>query len=204
MEVWKPIRGYEGRYLISNLGNIISCYTGEKMSFGKDKSGYYIVNLSNTRGRKTQLVHRLVARTFIEKKNGFNEVNHINENKNDNRVENLEWVSHSENLKKYWSNHPEMYEKCGITKRVGERQYYIKKGTKHSKKRIVQLSLDNKKVNAWKNLATIHKILGYHPTSIYECCTGKRHTAYGYRWQFAIEIQDKPSVSKLGSSRETA
>lgn len=181
MEVWKTIKGYEGRYLVSNQGNIMSCQTGKLMNFGKDKSGYYVVNLSNNNGRKTQLVHRIVAHAFVSKPKGLNEVNHINENKNDNRVENLEWISHSENLKKYWANHPEMYQKCdGKTKNE----------TKHSKKQVLQINLKNQVINTWENLATIHKILGYHPTSLIECCVGKRKTAYGYKWQFAINIQD--------------
>jgi len=191
MEVWKTIKGYEGRYLVSNEGNIMNCYTGNLIKCQLDRYGYLLVNLTSQFGRKTHLVHRIVAHAFIEKPIGFNEINHINEIKTDNRVENLEWVSHRENLQKYWDNHPERKSQVS--------SYYkkhpnAKKKTKLSNIEVIQFDLQNRQVNKWKDIATIHKILGYHNTSIYECCVNKRHTAYGYKWQFAIDIQnDIPS-----------
>lgn len=99
MIVWKPIRGYEGRYLVSNKGDIMSCYSGKLLSPTNDECGYEMVRLTNEFGKKSHLVHRLVAHAFIPKPKGINEINHINEIKNDNRVENLEWVSQMKTCK---------------------------------------------------------------------------------------------------------
>lgn len=174
MEIWKTIKGYEGRYLISNNGNIMSCQTGKLLSLTKDKDGYLIAKLYNANGIKYFCVHRLVARVFIPKPKGKNEINHINEIKSDNRVVNLEWVSHSENLIKYYENHKSLRKQR-------------RKGTKYSQKRIIQMTLNGRKVNEWENVAKIQKTLYYNNWSIIQCCYNKRKQAYGYKWQFAID-----------------
>lgn len=181
MIVWKPIKGYEGRYLVSNQGDIMSCYSGKILSPRNDECGYEIVHLTNEYGKKHHLVHRLVAHAFIPKPKGINEINHINEIKNDNRVENLEWVSHKENLQKYWDNHPEKKKEVVKSPR---------KTNDYRNTEIVQITLSNEFVKVWKNISTIVKELGYNNSSITECCLNKRHKAYGYKWQFAIDIKD--------------
>lgn len=113
-EIWKDIRGYVGYYQVSNRGRVKSVHRviirknkgpqtiHEKiLSPGKlygKKDGYYLVVMLCKIGvDKTFQVHRLVAEAFIPKIKGKPEVNHINEIKHDNRVENLEWNNHREN-----------------------------------------------------------------------------------------------------------
>ena len=93
-EIWKCVNGYE-EYLVSNYGNIKSRkYGKEKMlSFTKDKDGYYKVKLYKNKKCKVAYIHRLVAETFIDNPNNYNVVNHIDENKQNNNVKNLEWCS---------------------------------------------------------------------------------------------------------------
>lgn len=95
IEEWKPIEGYEGIYEISSLGNVKSLRTGSIINQWTNH-GYKYVTLNNF-GKKGFRVHRLVASAFIDNAEDKPTVNHKNGNKTDNRVENLEWATYSEN-----------------------------------------------------------------------------------------------------------
>lgn len=111
MEIWKPIKGFEGIYEISNLGNLRSCdrmvkhyiegftrkYKGQSKKSRLGKDGYLRCTLKNDGKIYHCRLHRLVAEAFIDKNDSFEVVNHINGNKIDNRVANLEWCTISEN-----------------------------------------------------------------------------------------------------------
>lgn len=98
-ELWKSIEGYEGLYEVSNFGNVKSITRNKVMKPGSHKFGYRYVILYKEGSNKSVLVHRLVADAFIPKISGEEDVNHIDGNKSNNCVENLEWVSKSENMK---------------------------------------------------------------------------------------------------------
>lgn len=116
MEIFKDIKGYPG-YQISNLGRIWSYkQRGRYMIPSPNNRGYMQINLVAANGkRKKELVHRLVALHFIDNPDNKPEVNHINHIRYDNRVENLEWVSHSENntlgRKRSYKHSQEWFEK---------------------------------------------------------------------------------------------
>lgn len=115
MEIWKDIKGYEGLYQVSNYGNFKSLqrkvaynhsYTNDRMfRIKKEKimkpgisRGYRCVNLSSNNKSKTHRCCRIVAETFIPNKENKPQINHINGIKTDDKVENLEWVTNSENM----------------------------------------------------------------------------------------------------------
>ena len=112
-EIWKDVPGYEGLYQVSSLGNVKSCsrirkggrhncvrtYKEKQLKTTKSPYGYIYVQLYGENHTKKYFTHRLVALAFIPNLENKPSVNHINGIKHDNRVENLEWVTHSENTK---------------------------------------------------------------------------------------------------------
>jgi hypothetical protein len=99
-EVWKEIKGYEGLYQVSNLGRIKSSHKEKHIIIkpGKDKDGYLQFGFSNNGTVLMRKIHRKVAETFIDNPHNKKTVNHINGIKDDNRVENLAWCTHLENM----------------------------------------------------------------------------------------------------------
>lgn len=98
LEIFKLISDYPN-YEVSNLGNVRNRKTGRVLRPGRQKDGYLLVGLCKDGKEKKFLVHRLVATAFISNPDNKLQVNHINGNKTDNRVENLEWNTDSENQK---------------------------------------------------------------------------------------------------------
>ena len=113
-EIWKPVDGFEGYYEISNLGNLRSVDKYIRVCRGKghikhlpskilspsiNNSGYKIYALYKPGSKLVcKTIHRMVATAFIPNPRNLSDVNHIDENKNNNSVDNLEWVSHKENV----------------------------------------------------------------------------------------------------------
>ena len=94
--MWKDVVGYEGKYEVSNTGQVRKC-SGEVIGQWIDSKGYPLVRLSNP--RKVLPVHRIVAFAFIEKPEGKNVINHIDFVTHNNCVDNLEWCTQAENIK---------------------------------------------------------------------------------------------------------
>ncbi|WBK39941.1 HNH endonuclease [PinkBerry-associated phage LS06-2018-MD08] len=148
-EIWKDIKGYEGYYQISNLGRVKSlerkCKTNNSYRIKKEKilkggfttKRYKHVTLLKNKITKTYQIHRLVAIAFIENLLNKETVNHKNGIKDDNRVENLEWMTYSENIKHAFDTGLKSLkgENHNQTKLKNEDIYYIRK----SKKTIKEL-----------------------------------------------------------------
>ena len=105
-EIWKPIKGYEGLYAISSFGRIKSFiyHRGSHeriLKPRKVKDGYLMVALYKNKIRKNYQIHQLVAKSFIENPNNFNEINHKDFDKTNNCISNLEWIDHYSNILHY-------------------------------------------------------------------------------------------------------
>lgn len=121
-EIWKDIPGYEGLYKVSTHGNVYSVRKRKCFSMS-DNSRYRNVLLSKDGKTKGFGVHRLVALTFIPNPENKPQVNHINCNRHDNRVENLEWATWDENLLHYKNS-----EKFQRIHKAPQRYYFAKEG----------------------------------------------------------------------------
>lgn len=105
----EPIKGYEGLYEIDDKGNVYSCFTTKTRRKGalkqEIKNGYKSVNLYKNQTCKHCYVHRLVAEAFLPNENDYNYINHIDCNKLNNSVENLEWCSQKQNIQHSLENY---------------------------------------------------------------------------------------------------
>lgn len=183
MEIWKPIKGYEGFYEVSNKGNVRSIRKNTILSQTVGvKNGYCYVGFCKDGQNKKMLVHRLVAIAFIDNPEGKRTVNHIDGNKKNNAVENLEWATYSENHKHAFAN--------GL-KVVSEKQ---RECARRTGKATCDLNRPRKAVAMIEN-GTIKKVfVSAHeaarfvkgsPSAIIACCKGKYKSCKGYRWEYA-------------------
>lgn len=180
-EVWKDIEGYEGKYMVSNLGNVKSLKYGGKdceknLTPKVNNCGRLWVELFRNGERKQFLIHRLVAKAFIQNPNNLPQINHIDENPKNNRVENLEWCTGKYNIEYYHERHPEAA-RC---------RKHSPKYKRRLNAKIKQVDKTGNTVRTWDDARTIVLETGFNQWSITQCCDGKRRTAYGFKWQYAV------------------
>ena len=171
MEIWKDIDNYVGLYQVSNLGNVKRTFV---LKQAKDKSGYLNVNLSKNGKYKRFRVHRLVAQAFIVNENNFDEVNHKNGNKLDNRVDNLEWTNHYQNMKHARENN--LISKSGIDRS-------IKSMNEKTRKQIFQL-YNGIIVGTYIGINQASKETNICASHICDVLKGKRIKAGGFSWKY--------------------
>lgn len=176
-EQWKTIEDYPN-YQVSNLGNVKSLdYKGtgkEKMlKPQKNRKGYLTVTLYKNRKGKIFMVHRLVYETFVGEIPDGMQCNHINEKKDDNRLENLNLMTPKENSN--WGTR---------NKRMTE----AKKGVPNIKlsKTVLQIDKNTNEVIAeFPSTMEVERQFGFDRGTITNCCNGKRYKyAYGFIWKY--------------------
>lgn len=160
-EVWKDIIGYKGLYQVSSQGRVkhIKYHKERMVALVLNEKGYLRVQLWKDRKHKTFRVHRLVAQTFIPNPDNLPEVNHKDECKTNNTVENLEWCTHS-----YNTNY-------GTGKERSAKKHSIK-----------VLCVETGII--YQSAYDIQRKLGLKQRNIQCCCSGKTKKAYGYHWQY--------------------
>lgn len=204
-EIWKDVVGYEKLYEVSNLGNVRSLhwYGGEKvveLKKIKHPMGYLAVSLSRKGKCKRYLIHRLVADAFIPREPNKEFVNHKDENKTNNQVQNLEWCNKSYNQLYSMALHPERKElftdnlRDKKTGKIGSR--FTQKGVAHTRlERVKKCLRDGTVVGVYNNASEAALELGVDPGKITSVCikntrtNKKRRRNYkcsscGYVWMF--------------------
>lgn len=161
-----------GLYQVSNLGNVrsLNYNKAKKIQHLKkvviNKRGYLAVGLSKNGIFKIKTAHRLVAETFISNPNNLPQVNHIDENKLNNSVTNLEWCTNKYNIN-YGTRKERISEKKG--------------------RKIIQLDKDDNIIKVWNGTCQASKELKINEGNIWEACNNKRKTAGKYKWKYKEE-----------------
>lgn len=150
-------------YTISDKGEIVNTNTNKKLKGYIRKDGYVIISLSKGGKKYKCYLHRLVAETFIPNPDNLPQVNHKDEDKTNNCVSNLEWITPKDN--------------CNYGTR-NERQ-----GLGHSKP-IEQYDLEGNFIKEWNSAAQVERDLGFNHSNISQCCLGRYNVAYNYKWKF--------------------
>lgn len=175
MEELFPLIGFEEQYGITKTGKIYSYYTQSfKIPRLSSPNGYLKINLSKNGKTSTHYIHRLVALQFIPNPENFPQVHHLDENKMNNSVENLKWVSAQENINAG----------TGQERRVKTRLENGGYPVPSSAIKILQIDISiGKVINKFNSIKEAGRFLGKPAGHINEVVNGKRKTAYGYYWK---------------------
>ena len=202
MEIWRDIEGFEGLYQVSSEGRVICLEridinnhpVKEKiLKSNKNRNGYLQVVLCKEGKHKNITIHKLVASAFIDNPDNKPCIDHINTDRTDNRVENLRWVSQKENC-----NNP--ITKVNIAKsKIGNKHPMYGKISElnHLSKPILQFTKEGEFIRKWVCARDVERELGINPTHISSCCKGKKKSAGGFIWMYAVINGFTIDINKL-------
>ena len=176
-EIWKDIEGFEGYYMVSNMGRVKSVervkWNGRGyqkiperiMKPQKGSNGYLQVQLCKDGIKKTPLVHQLVATAFCENPEGYTEINHKDEDKTNNNADNLEWCS---------------------------RSYNCNYGTRNQKlsKPVIAIHKINGLILEFSSIMEAERETGIANQNICACCKDKKNSCGGFYWMYKNNNDD--------------
>lgn len=198
MEIWKDIKNYEGLYQISNCGKVKSLERKVKNKNGfrivpekilkpiLNNKGYYAYGLRKNGKLNMILLHRLIGEHFIKNKNNYPCINHIDGNKLNNEINNLEWCTYEHNIKEAF--------------RLGLNKYTYKENFKHNywkgkfgknhncSKKVFQYDKKGNFIKGFESIKNASEETKVNYCSISNNCLGKQKTAGDFIWKFKEEI----------------
>lgn len=176
-ENWKDVVGYEGLYQVSDKGNVKSLKSNSPKLLKQSPTncGYMKVQLYQNGKGKMLYVHRLVAKAFLPNPQQKEEINHLDGNKANNVLSNLEWTSRSEN--QLHAINIGLRESSPMTGRYG--------ALNHNSKAIIQKDLNGNIIAKWDSIASAARSISCSPSQISNCLCGRKKTAKGFLWEYA-------------------
>lgn len=169
-EIWKDIKGYEGKYKVSNQGRVYSIRSHKYLATGNNGKGYLYVSLWKDNLEKKEYIHRLVARHFLPNPNNLPQVNHKDENKENNRVENLEWCNSTYNNN--YGTHTER-----------QTESYLNGGKNCHK--VKQLSLEGEYIATYRSMREAERLNNLANGSLSAYFKNHYSQWGGYKWERA-------------------
>ena len=195
-EIWRPVKGYEGVYEVSNLGNVRSIDRVYSDSLGKIyhrkgvmltpkivSSGYYSVSLSDGKRTISKKVHQLVANAFIENIDNKKCIDHINTDRKDNRVENLRWVSLLENSNNPKTKYNAKYRKEKRIKKINVRKAIYKEDSPNRPRKLYMYDLNGNFIEEYPSMINAEMSTGIELNGIRKALNKSHRTAGGYLWR---------------------
>lgn len=157
------------KYEINECGIVRNKKTKKSLKYWKTTIGYNTVCLFKNGIRKTYYVHRLIANNFIENPKKYNEVNHIDGNKENNSISNLEWCTHQHNMREAHNN--------GLIRETYGKDNPISK-------KVKQTIIKTGEIIIWDSMMDAQREMGYSTGSICDACKGNLKTAYKSKWEY--------------------
>lgn len=202
-EEWKNIKGWENLYLISNYGRIKSLPKRKNLKNGyyfttnekilscvyNKYRGYYAVELKTNNKKQKFYIHRLVAMHYIDNPLNKKEVNHIDMNRKNFNINNLEWCNHYENMHHSIKN--------GNFIRTEQWKNNLHKSQEKTYKKVVGINInDNTDIKIYEKLNGVSKD-GFRPGDVCRCCKNQRNMAGGYYWYYYDDIKINKLIKEM-------
>lgn len=187
-ELWKDVRGFEGLFQVSSHGRVrsmsrlvlnkltgvVHLHKGIVLKQQKNGHGYMCISIQHTRkDKKRRYVHQLVAETFLENPNNFHDINHKNEDKADNRVENHEYCDRKHNVN--WGT------------AIERKRLKMYENTMTRFPNVIQYDKNMNVVAVYGNAGHASRVTGYNQGCICRCCRRERTFYKGFIWRYANE-----------------
>lgn len=171
-EIWKSVGGFDGIYEVSSCGRVRNATNGNIITPKHNNRGYVQIRLNKCGKTHYWLLHRLVAFAFIPNPENLPQINHKDENKDNNCVDNLEWCTNLYN--RHYGN--------GYQRSVDNHDYLAL--AEQNKRKVRQYDLSGNLIKDWVGVKDIQKATGIGESNIRRCCYGRGKSAGGYVWQY--------------------
>lgn len=183
LENFVDIQGYEGLYKVNNRGEVLSVRSMKLLKAGKNSHGYMNIALTKDGKSKTHKIHRLVAIAFIPNPNNYPYINHKDEDKTNNNVENLEWCTHKYNL--------------NYGTAIERRSKSIKENPLKQRKAVIQLSLDGKLISEYRSTKEASEKTDIDRRQISRAINHVGKQAHGFLWVLKENYCKEVDYAKL-------